>query len=92
MECDDLFLGFIRLKFVVLGYVFYEIFCVEINDGLYVFNYLFIKNMVKILEFIDFNRIFYYGFVIIMVFVLLEIDFVFCLKLDYWLDIVKLWI
>lgn len=90
MECDDLFFGFIRLKFIVLGYVFYEIFCVEINDELYIFNYLFIKNMVKILEFIDFKRIFYYGFFIVMVFVLLKIDIDFCFKLDYWLDIVKL--
>lgn len=82
MECDDLFLGFIRLKFVVLGYVFFEIYCVEINNGLYIFNCLFKENMVKILKFIDFERIFYYGFVIFMVFVLLEIDIVFCLKLD----------
>lgn len=92
MECDDLPPGFTRLKLVVPGHVFHEISCVEINDGLYVPNYSFTKNMVKILESTDFNRTFYHGPAITMVSASLETDFVFCLKSDHWPDTAKPWI
>lgn len=91
MECDDLPPGFTRLK-IIAGQHIHEKSCLKINDGLYISNYKFIKNMVKLLESTDFKRTFYHGPAITMVSASLETDFVFCLKSDHWPDTAKPWI
>lgn len=92
MECDDLPPGFTRLKLVVPGHVFPEIYCVEINNGLYIPNCSFKENMVKTLKSTDFERTFYHGPAISMVSASLETDTVFCLKSDQWPDRAIPWI
>lgn len=91
MEFDYLLLGYIRLEFIIFDIlIFNEALCflyVE-NGKLFVLSRKYYYNSLYGIQFVmcEFSLFNEYGFCWNFVLDEMEVDFIYCFKLDYWLD------